>query len=791
MLFLLISHLSSANIYLVNTNADAGAGSLRQAIDDANSNPGPDKINFEIAAIDVPGRTITLLSELPAITGSLIVDGSSQLAGGYFGVSYAKIQITSDSLSYCLSILADSCEIYGLYINQFQTGIIIESTYSKIGAIQKGNVIYGCSNSAIKIQSTDHAAIQGNFIGIDTIENILNSTTGNGIEVINSYAVSIGGKTLLAYNIISGNNYGVYIENSNFIDFKSNQIGTSINGFTAKPNVYGIWSTGINTDIEIGGDSSLERNLISGNVLGGIYGSFTNSVIQGNFIGTDSTGEGALGNGTTGIYFAAGSSNNLVGGSDSSKTNTIAFNGHEAIYLEDGTCQANTFSHNKIFCNSQSVGFGGIQLNNGNGDISPPQIPIVTSTGLSGITIPNGIVEIYADDTCNWCEGKTLLASVIANPSGTFAYTAPLSGKITATVTDSGGNTSAFSACSDSTVQVCLVAGFTTGSTGCLDEPLPFIDQTITEPASAILTWHWDFGNSNASDTQDPSYAYPALGVYEVQLIVTNSLGCADTTTDTIIVNEPPVAQFSAPPSVCLNSPTPFSDQSFGGNGGFITNWFWDFGDGSTSTEQNPVYSYTFPGTDTATLTITNNFGCSNTTFLYITVAGPPVASFTLVQNFFEVTFTNTSDTTSNSSFLWTFGDGTTNTELNPVHVYSNAGVYAICLTIFDSLCSLQDSSCQVLDIATGIYNPNALQQFITITPNPANDLVTVSADNIVIESIQLLNVMGDEILKIEEINILGDSAYLNISTLPSAIYLLKVRTDKGVITKKLIITTD
>ncbi|MBA2408062.1 MAG: PKD domain-containing protein, partial [Chitinophagales bacterium] len=739
MLCLMITHYTSANIYIVNTNADAGAGSLRQAIEDANINAGTDKINFEIAAIDVPGRTITLLTELPAIIGSLIIDGSSQTAGNGFGISYNKIQITSNNLSYCFSILADSCEIYGLYINKFQNGIIIESPYSKIGAIQKGNVIYRCNNSAIRVQSTHHAAIQGNLLGIDTSEAILSNATGNGIDIITSYAVSIGGKTLLAYNIISGNNYGVYLENATYIDFNSNQIGTSINGFSAKPNQYGIWSTGVNSYIEIGGDSVYERNLISGNTYGGIYGSFTNSVIQGNFIGTDSTGNGALGNGTTGIYFASGSSNNLVGGLDNLKTNTIAFNGQEAIYLTNGTCQANTFSHNRIFCNSLSVGLGGIQLNGGNGNIGPPQLSIVTSAGLSGITVPKGVIEIYADDTCTWCEGKTFLDSVIASSSGTFEYTAPLSGKITATVTDTVGNTSAFSVCSDSTVQVCLVAGFTTDSAACLNQPLNLLDQTITDPTSTILTWHWDFGNGSTSDIQSPSFSYTATDTYTVQLIVTNSLGCADTTSDTIIVNEAPAAQFIAPTTVCVNSAVAFTDQSFGGNSGVVTNWFWDFGDGSTSTEQNPVHTYNSSGIDTATLTVTNNFGCSNTTLLYITVVGSPVASFTVVQSLLEVTLTNTSDTTSNSSFLWSFGDGTTSTEDNPVHVYSNIGTYSICLTVFDSLCTLQDSSCQLLDVATGIYNLNSLEHSISITPNPAHDYITVSGNNVVIENIKLL----------------------------------------------------
>jgi hypothetical protein len=155
-----------------------------------------------------------------------------------------------------------------------------------------GNVIYNCSTDCIKIQFTDHLGLQSNVIGLDTSLALVPGATGNGIEVFSSSIVSIGGKTEQVGNIISGNNYGVYLNIASFVNFNGNHIGCDKTGLEAKPNAYGIYSTGATTDIEIGGDSAFESNVISGNIYAGIYGSFKSSNILGNLIGlnADSTG---------------------------------------------------------------------------------------------------------------------------------------------------------------------------------------------------------------------------------------------------------------------------------------------------------------------------------------------------------------------------------------------------------------------------------------------------------------------------------------------------------------------
>jgi len=113
------------------------------------------------------------------------------------------------------------------------------------------------------------------------------------------------------------------------------------------------------------------------------------------------------------------------------------------------------------------------------------------------------------------------------------------------------------------------------------------------------------------------------------------------------------------------------------------TSWLWDFGDGTTSTEQNPIHPYTIPGTYNVTLTAINAGGSGSTRKTdYITVkAVTPVASFTVNNTSgvapFTVQFNDTS-THVPTMWLWDFGDGTTSTEQNPIHTYNTVGKYKV-----------------------------------------------------------------------------------------------------------------
>ncbi len=144
----------------------------------------------------------------------------------------------------------------------------------------------------------------------------------------------------------------------------------------------------------------------------------------------------------------------------------------------------------------------------------------------------------------------------------------------------------------------------------------------------------------------------------------------------------PPVTAFTASPTAGLAPLTvQFTDTSTGSP----TAWAWTFGDGGTSSEQNPQHTYTAPGLYTVTLTATNEYGSDYELKTdYITVYGPVTAQFTATPTAglapLTVQFTDLS-TGGPTSWLWTFGDGNTSTDQNPQHTYTTAGTHTVTLT--------------------------------------------------------------------------------------------------------------
>jgi beta propeller repeat protein len=196
--------------------------------------------------------------------------------------------------------------------------------------------------------------------------------------------------------------------------------------------------------------------------------------------------------------------------------------------------------------------------------------------------------------------------------------------------------------------------------------------------------WKWDFGDGTTSTKQNPTHKYSKAGNYTVALTVTNAAGSNTVTkADYIKVVTKPVAAFSASPTsgkVPLN--VKFTDASTG----TPTKWKWNFGDGTTSVQQNPIHKYSKAGKYTVTLTVTNAAGSNTVTKSnYITMAAKPVAAFSASPTSgkypLNVKFTDKS-TGSPTKWKWDFGDGTISTKQNPTHKYSAAGKYTVTLTV-------------------------------------------------------------------------------------------------------------
>ena len=165
------------------------------------------------------------------------------------------------------------------------------------------------------------------------------------------------------------------------------------------------------------------------------------------------------------------------------------------------------------------------------------------------------------------------------------------------------------------------VAAFTNTTPGCNNVPIRFTDNSTTTGGS-ISGWNWNFGDGGTSTVQNPIHQFPGVGTYTVTLIVENTLGCLDTITHQIVVEPPMVAQFTAA-SVCVSTSISFTDQTTGSP----TSWNWLFGDGGTSTLQNPSHTYTTPGTFNVTLVSQNNSGCIDTIVKPVIIYPLPAAN--------------------------------------------------------------------------------------------------------------------------------------------------------------------
>jgi len=199
------------------------------------------------------------------------------------------------------------------------------------------------------------------------------------------------------------------------------------------------------------------------------------------------------------------------------------------------------------------------------------------------------------------------------------------------------------------------------------------LDVDFSDNSTGADSWNWTFGNGNTSNLENPGIEnYSSPGTYNVVLTATASNGCQDTDFETVTVHFDPVANFIAA-NVCLGQAASFADLSTYSPGDSIEVWTWDFGDGFTSSLQNPTHTYANSGTFDVTLDITT-VNCGATITVPVTVEPSPTADFSVDINSgcspIEVDFTNTS--TGADNYVWIFGDGAISGNADEIHTYTN-----------------------------------------------------------------------------------------------------------------------
>jgi gliding motility-associated-like protein len=274
------------------------------------------------------------------------------------------------------------------------------------------------------------------------------------------------------------------------------------------------------------------------------------------------------------------------------------------------------------------------------------------------------------------------------NPSHVYQFSGNY--LVDLTVTDTNGCSATIT--KNVTIWQGPTAQFNTFS-ACVGNLTFFIDKSTADGAD-IIQWDWNFGDpasggDNFSTEQNPSHEYTAEGVYEVILLVEDANGCVDSDTVDLVVEPAPVADFIAD-SVCLGNVMTFINQSFS-TGQPISSYYWEFGDGTTSTDANPTKTYANPGNYDVLLVVETEGGCSAEVVKRVKVFFLPVADFEWTNNqaceMDTTFFTDFSAPVGNAiidTWFWQFGDGGTSDERNPAHYYAEAGSYAVNLLVTD-----------------------------------------------------------------------------------------------------------
>jgi hypothetical protein len=514
-----LEHRWLPSTFTVTTTADGGAGSLRQAIRDANANPGADMIHFRIES---GVKTITPMSPLPTITDPVVLDGTTQ--PGYAGSPLIELNGSSAGAGASgLHITAGNSTVRGLVINRFVSkasfpflghGILLEAnggnmiagnfigtdvTGTQSAALRLGNqgagvfingspnntvggttpaqrnLISGNRNGGVRIEAATSREnrVQGNLIGTDVTGTQALGNSPLGVQIVAGQDNTIGGTAAGAGNVIAGNlgNGLSLVSTADRNLVQGNFLGTDVTGTRTLGNTAGGVSIVDSSANTIGGTTAAARNVVSANggagvALSALAFDVAGNLVQGNLIGTDVTGTRALGNSGPGVTIhldplsSRRVSGNGIGGTTAGAGNTIAFNAGAGVEVRAGT--GNALRANSIFANGGlgiDLAGNSVTANDpADADTGPNNLqnfPVLTAVRTVGGTTT---VQGTLASTANTAFRIELFASDTADPSGSGEGKEFLGAT---TVTTAGSGSASFTV----TLPTAVPAGFCVSAT--------------------------------------------------------------------------------------------------------------------------------------------------------------------------------------------------------------------------------------------------------------------------------------------------------------------------------------
>jgi len=264
-------------------------------------------------------------------------------------------------------------------------------------------------------------------------------------------------------------------------------------------------------------------------------------------------------------------------------------------------------------------------------------------------------------------------------------------------------------------------AFFTHNVAGCSPATISFADSSYTTDSTVVNGWWWNLGNNTSSALQNPTGIYNTGGDITVRLVARNAKGCfSDTLDKVIILQAKPQAKFGYSLPLCEGQAIQFYDSSLIASG-TIQSWQWMVDNVVASIEQHP--SLIFPsGSHTVQLIVTNETGCAGTAATAAILVDPRPAINLLLSGTCKdsvVTFSGIDLPGGNvQQWQWNFGDSTIANAKDTQHIYSNAGVYNVLLSVTGI-----NGCTNIIDSSITIYGTNAFAGADTVVAAPGQPI--------------------------------------------------------------------
>lgn len=212
---------------------------------------------------------------------------------------------------------------------------------------------------------------------------------------------------------------------------------------------------------------------------------------------------------------------------------------------------------------------------------------------------------------------------------------------------------------------------------------------TNNSSPAADLTYIWDFGDGDSSTLTNPVHIYTAPAIYKVKLFITNTR-CVDSIIKDVPITNIVIAGFNVTPDsfVCTGDPVTMTNTSLG----FDLNYVWSFGDGASATSKDAVHAFSRTGTYKIMMALSNDVPCRDTAYATMMVDSISKVSISATDSVLcngrVLTFSAVYSNIGNKGILWSFGDGSTIANVNPVvHSFDKAGTLTVKMDAFYRAC--------------------------------------------------------------------------------------------------------